>query len=68
MRKRWWQSKTIWFNAAVAAGVALESNLNILQGHIAPGLYVALASVVAGGNVALRLITTQPIGKPDASR
>jgi hypothetical protein len=56
--KRWYQSRTIWFN--VASGV-----LALISGS--PGLIPLdpqiLATVVAVGNVALRTVTGQPLGK-----
>lgn len=66
MPKRWWQSKTIWFNVAIAVGVAVDANLGLMRDQLSPGVYVALASGIAGVNVLLRMVTNQAIGGKDA--
>lgn len=66
--KHWWQSKTIWFNVAIAVGVAVDANMGLLRDQLSPGVYVALASGIAGVNVLLRMITSQAIGGNDAER
>ena len=53
--KKWWKSKTLWFNVLVAAGTTPAGAANI---HVDSP---ALATVVAAINVALRAITKQPI-------
>lgn len=62
-RKAWWKSKTIWFNAASAGLIAVEASLHLLQDKVGPYVYLALAGVVAGGNVILRTMTTEGISK-----
>jgi hypothetical protein len=59
--KKWWQSKTLWLNVAVAAGAALEMNLGLVQGMLKPHHYLAALVAVNAVNVALRFITSQPI-------
>ncbi len=44
-------------------GAALEASLSVIQGEINQNAYLALVVVVAGGNVILRFISTQGIGK-----
>jgi hypothetical protein len=63
MRKPWYTSKTIWFNIAAAMGAALEASLSIIQGELKPEYYLILVVFVAGGNVILRMLSTQGIGK-----
>ena len=38
MPKRWWQSKTIWFNVAIAVGVAVDANMGLLRDQLSPGV------------------------------
>ncbi len=59
--KRWYRSKTLWFNAIVLALAAAETQLNVLQGVLPGGLYAWLAFVLPVGNAALRFITTTAI-------
>lgn len=54
-----WLSKTIIFNAAVAAMVLAERNIASLQGFLSPGAYQALFFMVPIVNMLLRAITTQ---------
>lgn len=66
MKKRWWKSRMIWLNAA--AGVA-SAGAAITWPDVfdhAPKWVPALIGMGwAGANVALRFVTTQPIGKDD---
>jgi len=59
--KKWYHSKTIWFNAIVAATVAFTSAI----GH--PLSEELIASIVTIGNIILRLITAEPIVKDPAA-
>lgn len=61
--KKWWKSKTLWFNVLVAIGTAAEASLGIIQGYFDPRIYFVLIGIVAGVNVVLRFISTQEIGK-----
>lgn len=56
--KRWYRSRTLWFNAIVLMLAAAEAQLNVLQGVLPGGLYAWLSFVLPVGNAALRLITT----------
>lgn len=62
-KKPWYKSKTIWFNVLAAMGAALEASLSIIQGELNPNVYLSLVILVAGGNVILRFISSQGIGK-----
>lgn len=59
--KTWWKSKTLWFNAVVAALAGAEASFSFLQPIVPVNVYGILAFVLAVGNSVLRLITSQPI-------
>lgn len=59
--KRWYRSRTLWFNAAVLMLAAAETQLNVLQGVLPGGLYAWLAFILPIGNALLRFITTTAI-------
>jgi hypothetical protein len=61
--KRWYQSKTLWFNVAVAIGAAIEASLTLVQGYFDPRVFLALIGLVAGVNVVLRFLTTTGVSK-----
>lgn len=61
--KRFWHSRTLWFNAICAALGAAEASLGLLQASLPINAYGALAFVLAVGNTALRVVTTQPLGR-----
>ena len=58
--KAWWKSKTIWVNTL---GAAVEIGQLLMQAQILPPGTITL--VLAGANVVLRKLTTQPIGATD---
>lgn len=61
-RKRWWwRSRTLWFNAIVAALAAAEMSLHVLQPMLGEHTYQVIAFALAVGNAALRLVTTQAL-------
>lgn len=59
--KKWYTSKTIWFNIITTAlGIIAElSNTFPVSDH--PKLWI---SIVAVGNIILRFLTTEPIAPP----
>lgn len=59
--KPWWASKTMIFNIAVAALLALEMNLPSLQGFIEAEVYAYVAMGVNMVNMALRVVTKSPV-------
>ena len=61
--KRWYKSKTLWFNVAVAIGAAIEASLTLVQGYFDPRVFLALIGLTAGVNVVLRFMTTTGVTK-----
>lgn len=61
LHKRWWRSKTLWFNAAAAALVAFEAASGVLQPLLPVNLYAAIAVVLPVVNAVLRVLTTHGI-------
>ena len=57
--KPWYLSKTIVFNAAAAALLALETVSGLLQPHLPVDFYTALAVALPIVNAVLRVITTE---------
>ena len=55
--KPWWQSRTLWFNAACLVLAGAEAKLGVVQGVLPGDLYTWLAFVLPLGNAALRAIT-----------
>jgi len=61
--KKWYKSKTLWFNVAVAIGTAVEASLTLVQGYFDPRVFLALIGLTAGVNVVLRFLTTTGVSK-----
>ena len=61
--KKWYKSKTLWFNVAVAIGAAVEASLTLVQGYFDPRVFLALIGITAGVNVVLRFLTTTGVYK-----
>jgi hypothetical protein len=61
--KKWYKSKTLWFNVAVAIGAAVEASLTLVQGYFDPRVFLALIGLTAGVNVVLRFLTTTGVSK-----
>lgn len=57
--KAWYQSKTLWVNAIVAALAALEAGTGILQPFLPANFYAIVAVGLPVVNAVLRIITTQ---------
>lgn len=62
-KKPWWKSKTLWFNALVAAGTAIEAYISVIQYNFDPRVYLMIVGAVSGVNVVLRFISTQGLTK-----
>lgn len=74
--KRWWHSKTLWFNAICAALIALEATTSsivqdpmtgattgVLQQYLPVNFYIAMVIALPIVNAVLRIITTQGLKK-----
>lgn len=59
--KPWWHSKTLWFNAAVAALAAIEANARLIQPYVPGNVYGWGLLVLTVGNSVLRIFTTQAL-------
>jgi hypothetical protein len=67
--KPWWQSRTIWLNAAVAAVAIVEASSEALKPVLPPEAMGGLLAAVAVANVVLRAVSGQPVAfkKPPVS-
>lgn len=55
------RSKTMMFNALVAALLALEATFGLLQPHIAGSVFAWTSVILAAGNAVLRTVTNKPL-------
>lgn len=62
-KKKWWRSRTLWFNAFMAAAAAAEAGLGILQPVLGASSYPTIAFTLAVGNALLRVVTTHAVEK-----
>lgn len=60
-RKPWWKSRTLQFNALVAALVAAEAGTGFLQPVLPVNFYTAVAVGLPIINAVLRVITSQAL-------
>lgn len=60
--KHFLESRTLWFNVAVAVFAGISGNLDSLRPFLSDGGYAVLMILVAAGNAWLRTITTGPVG------
>lgn len=63
MKKRWWKSKTLWFNAIVAGLAALEASAGMVQPFVPGNIYGWSLLLLTIGNTVLRIVTTQGLSK-----
>jgi hypothetical protein len=61
--KKWWKSKTIWFNLIMSALVALEASISQLSALVPANWYAIIAVILPVGNAMLRIISTTGIEK-----
>jgi len=61
MTKRWYQSKTLLFNLAMAILTVLEENSGLIQPYINGNVYAFGLIFLTIGNAILRIITTQGV-------
>lgn len=53
-----WQSRTLWFNAVLGVGMAVESQLGLLKPFMGEANYAGFAIALIAGNAVLRVITS----------
>lgn len=61
--KKWYKSKTLWFNILVAAGAAVEASLSLVQGFFDPRVFLGIIALTAAVNVVLRFVSATAITK-----
>lgn len=61
--KPWWKSRTLRFNAAVAALAALEASAGLIQPYVPGNVYGWALMLLTVGNAVLRIVTTQGLTK-----
>ena len=59
--KPWWKSRTLWFNALVAALAALEANARLIQPYVPGNVYGWGVLILSVGNALLRFATSQKV-------
>lgn len=59
--KPWWESKTIWLNAAFGVLAVAQATTDALKPFLPPEALGGVLAVVAAANVALRVVTGQPV-------
>jgi len=59
--KPFWKSKTLWFNAIVAALAAAEAAAGVIQPLVPGNVYGWGLMVLTVGNAILRVITSQAV-------
>lgn len=61
MSKKWYKSKTMWFNLLVASMLLIEQNINLLQPLLPINLYALVSFIVPLVNMWLRVVTTNGV-------
>lgn len=67
MGKKFYSSKTYWFNVIVTLFLAAEANLQLLQPVLGQNVYAIACFVLIVGNAILRNMTKEPIKWVDTS-
>ncbi|NOR71616.1 MAG: hypothetical protein GQ532_18335 [Methylomarinum sp.] len=62
-RKHYLQSKTIWFNIALALFAVISTHTDLLREYMSDGGYMLVLMLVSAGNTYLRCITKQGVSK-----
>ena len=63
--RAWWKSWTLWINFVCLVLAQAETQLGLLREVLPINAYVLIALVLPPLNMALRVITTAPLGKQD---
>lgn len=58
-KKPWYQSRTLWFNAAIAGLAALEASASMIQPFVKGNVYGYGLMILTVGNAVLRIISNQ---------
>lgn len=61
--KKWYRSKTLWFNVLCSSLLALEGVTGLLHPYVGQSFYVAMCVVLPIGNAMLRVISTEGLTK-----
>lgn len=64
--KPWWKSRTLIFNALVAALAALEANAALIQPYVPGNVYGWGVLLLTAGNAVLRIVTSQGVALREA--
>lgn len=59
--KKWWKSKTLWFNIVSGVLLALESNMQLIQQAVGENAYLVMLLVNIVGNAVLRALTKESL-------
>lgn len=59
--KKWWRSKTLWFNIVSGVLLALESNMQLIQQAMGENVYLVMLLVNIVGNAVLRALTKESL-------
>lgn len=59
--KKWWKSKTLWFNIVSGVLLALESNMQLIQQAMGENVYLVMLLVNIVGNAVLRALTKESL-------
>lgn len=59
--KKWWRSKTLWFNIVSGVLLALESNMQLIQQAVGENAYLVMLLVNIVGNAVLRALTKESL-------
>ncbi|RIX47455.1 MAG: hypothetical protein D3M94_07220 [Rhodocyclales bacterium GT-UBC] len=65
-KKAWWKSRTIRINVLIGVLAAAESQLHLIQPLLPVNFYGLLAFGLVLLNTALRIVTSQAVGRRDA--
>ena len=61
--KKWYKSKTLWFNLFMAALAAIEGTFSYFQDMLQTNIYGIIATILAIGNAILRVISDSKLIK-----
>lgn len=65
LTRAWWKSWTLWINFVFLLLAQAEAQIGLLREVLPINVYALIAIVLPPLNIALRAITTAPLGKRD---